>query len=138
MCGMNQVVYISPAKVFRGIERHHRETKLARILILLIHESAHHIVRSLDNTFEATTPRGTPDWQQLEAGYRLEYCIFGDIFRYQYWQMPKNILDLSQWNVDSTIIFSADSEKMIKLFSRCIQNEQQSGIDADNGPSTDL
>ena len=138
MCGMKNVVYVTPEKVFFPIEPTDKKAKIARILILLIHEGAQHIVRGLGNTFETTTPRSGPDWQQLEAGYRLEYCIFGDIFRCQYWQAPENILDPSHWNANSTVIFSTDDAGRIRKFPRNVRNEQQLGIDAENGPGCDL
>ena len=130
MCGINKVIHICPSTALKRIDKANEFVKIARLLALLIHGSAYHIVRALSKSFETTTPRGVNDWEQLEAGYRLEYCIFGDWYEYEYWKAPSSIIDASKW-VNTPFLFTDSEKSIIKVCSRAIQNPKQSGIDAD-------
>ena len=111
-----------------NIFANHSDKELeAFLLLLLIHEGFHYCTRSLTNNFAWVTPGGSDVRKDLEGGYLLETCIWGD-HRKKVWMEPSIVMNSSRWNngIFGKCLFT--EEEIARLTNRAILNDRCSGL----------
>jgi hypothetical protein len=127
MCGFNKEAYVN-IELLLG-EYPDENFTIARGVANMIHESAYLIFQYLKGNFAIITPKGKVYnvENDMEAGYRLEYIIFGSI-DVTYWNLEDKISDPDFWNAKDKIpIFKKLDLK--GLPRRSIPNSYMSGIE---------